>query len=215
MSQLLQKLKVLHISCAHLDQVHVFKQRQVVCVHNLRDDGQAGDLLCLQQQLQPVGLQALEVVGRGSGLEGAAAEHVGSCRLHVLGDGDDLVVALHGAGAGDHGEVSPAHLHAGDVNNAVQGVEFAVGALEGLGHALDGVHDVQPHNQILVQLGRVADNTHDGGKLPLGHMGDQILGLDPADQVLYSLFVYVRLYDDDHFYSPFLPCRRRNKKRLR
>lgn len=54
LAQLLQKLKVLHVPGAHLDDVHVLEERQVVGVHDLGDDGQSGLPLGLQQQLDAV-----------------------------------------------------------------------------------------------------------------------------------------------------------------
>ena len=44
------------------------------------------------------------------GLNGAAPEQGRAGGLHVLGHGADLRLALHRAGAGDHGEISPADL---------------------------------------------------------------------------------------------------------
>ena len=63
LSQLLQKLKVLHVARAHLDHVHVFKQADGLGVHDLGDKGQARSLAGFAQQRQPFGAHALEGVG--------------------------------------------------------------------------------------------------------------------------------------------------------
>lgn len=64
----------------------------------------------LHQQVEARGAHALEGVGGGAGLERAAPEQGRAGGLHVLGHGADLRLALHRAGAGDHGEISPADL---------------------------------------------------------------------------------------------------------
>ena len=205
-TQLLQQFKVLHVPGAHLDHVHVLEQGQVVGVHDLGNDGQAGGPLGLQQQLDAVGLQALEGVGGGAGLERAAPEHGGSGGLHALSHRDDLLLALHGTGAGDHGEVAPAHqaLVRAHLNDGVLGVKLAVGIFIGLRHPLHILHDIQSTDEVAVQLAGVADDADDGGVVAGGQVGAQVLTLDPVDQVVYPLFFCFRLDNDDHNARPFL-----------
>ena len=200
LAQLLQKLKVLHVPGTHLDDVHILEEGQVVGIHDLGDDGQAGLPLGLQQQLNAVGLQSLEVVGGGAGLEGAAPEHGGSGGLDALGHGDDLLLALHRAGAGNEGEVAVAHLQLllPHLDDGILRMEFPVGALEGLGHPLHPLDNVQTGDEVPVQLAGVADDADDGGVVSRGDVGAQVLGLNPVNQILYPLLLGVLLDNDDH-----------------
>ena len=112
-------------------------------VHDLRDDGQARGLPGLQQQADALLVEALEGVGGGPGLEGAAPEDLGPGGLHGLGHGDDLLLVLHGAGAGHHQEVAAADLGAvSQLDNGVPLMEFPVGVLVGLLDAAHRLHDV-------------------------------------------------------------------------
>ncbi len=94
----------------------------------------------------------LEGIGGGAGLEGAAPQHGGAAGLYRLGDGDHLLLGLHGAGAGDEGEVAAADLRVADLHDGILGVELPVGVLIGLLHPLDILHDVQRGNQVDVHL---------------------------------------------------------------
>ena len=95
LTQLLEQLEVLHVARANLNDVNVLKQRQMVDVHDLGDDGQAGFLLGFAQQLDALAVESLEGVGGGAGLERAAAEHICAGSLDGFGHRQDLVVVLH------------------------------------------------------------------------------------------------------------------------
>ena len=103
--------------------------------------------------------------------------------LDAFGHRDDLRLALHGAGPGDDGEVPVAYLDLvrPDLDDGVQGMELPVRALERLGHTLDPLYNIQPADQVLIQLAGVADHTDDRGKIPGGNMGAQVLRLDPLE----------------------------------
>ena len=63
LAELLEQVKVLHISRADLDNVYVLEHINVLCAHNLGDDGQSGLLPRDFQQVKSLGLQALKGVG--------------------------------------------------------------------------------------------------------------------------------------------------------
>ena len=114
---------------------------------------------------------ALEGVGAGTGLVGAASEHGGAGVLHATGDADE-VLALHRAGSGDDLEVAAAEQHAVPaVHHGVGGMEFAVRLLEGLGDALHALHDVHGLEQERVDLGGVSHEADDGLVLAVAHVG--------------------------------------------
>ena len=194
----LQEVKVLHVSGADLDDVHILEKGQLAEVHQLGDDGQARLLPGDFQVLQSLGAQALEGVGRGAGLEGAAPEHGGAALLHRLGNGHHLFLALHGAGTGHDGQGAAADLGAAHGNDRVLRVEFPVGVFVGLLNPLDVLHDVQGGDEVDVQLGRVAHQSQDGVSLADAGVDDDPLFLEPVDQALQLFAVGVVLQNDNH-----------------
>ena len=184
LAQLLQKVKILHIPGTYLNHVHIGKQVKGGDVHDFRDDGKVCCLLGLQQQPDAFGTHALEGVGRGTGLEGAAPQKVCAGGLHRLGNLHNLRFRLHGAGAGDHGEIAAADSGVSHLDDGVHGVELPVGLLERLGYPLDGVHHFQTFQQVDVHPGGVAHQTQNGDLLAMGNMNVQVHGLQPADQVV-------------------------------
>ena len=134
-AQLLQKVKILHITRPDLDDIHILEQGQMVDVHDLGHDGQSRGPLGLGQELEALEAQTLERIGGRAGLEGAAAQDRGAGGLDGAGHLQDLILALHGAGAGDHAEVAAAQLDAAHFDHGIGGMEHAVALLEGLAHA--------------------------------------------------------------------------------
>ena len=194
----LQKVEVLHVPGADLDDVHVLEQGQLAQVHQLRDNGEAGLLPGHLQVLQTRGAQALEGVGGGAGLEGAAAQHGGAAGLDGLGDGHHLLLGLHGAGAGHDGQVAAADLGVAHLDHGVLGVELAVGVLVGLLDALDIIHDVQGGDQVDVQLGGVAHQAQNGVGLADACVDGNALFLQPGDQAVQLVTVGILFQNDDH-----------------
>ena len=87
-----QQRIVLHVAGADLQHVGIVgHQRDVLRGHHLGDDGQAGLLAGLGQQLQPLFLQPLEAVGAGARLERAAAQAGRAGFLDDVGDFEDLL----------------------------------------------------------------------------------------------------------------------------
>ena len=105
--------------------------------------GRAGCLVRLVQQLQTLSLQALEGVRGRARLPRAAAENGRAVRLNVLGDVDDLLLALDRARACHDDELLAADGNArGDLDDRVVRMELAVCQLERLLH-LDDVLDLR------------------------------------------------------------------------
>ena len=111
--------------------------------HDLRHNREPCLCLGFFQELQALGLQALEGIGRGSGLERAAAQEGCAGGLYALGHFADLGLCLNGARAGDQGEVAVADLLAGGQgDDGVVRVELPVCLLVGFLHALDALYKV-------------------------------------------------------------------------
>ncbi len=116
-----------------------------------------------------------------------------------MGRLQQLLAALHRAGAGHHHQLRPANRNAVDLDDRVLRVKVAAGKLEWAQDrhgALDPVHAL---NLLAVQRPAVADDADDGALLSLrdvrlashlldahGHVGDLVLGCP-------------WFHDDDHF----------------
>ena len=63
-------------------------------------------------------------------------------------------------------------------------MELAVAAFERVGDAAHGVDDIEACNQVHVDGFRVADESEDGLIIALRNMDAEILGFEPADQLV-------------------------------
>ena len=77
-------------------------------------------------------------------------------------------------------------------------MELSVAALEGLGHALDGVDDAEALNEIHIDARRIADQTQHGLVLALGDMHAKSLIFEPVDELLALVCFRAMLEYDDH-----------------
>ena len=171
-------------------------------VHDFRYDGKPGLLLCNGKKLQALGLEALEIVRGGSGLERAAAQQLRARLFHVVRNAYDLLLGLDGARARDHREVAAADFDAAHVDNGIVRMELAVAAFEGVGHAANGVDNIEARNQIHVDRLGVADQTKDGLIIALRNMHAKILGFEPANQLVTASFTYIWFQNYDHGLAP-------------
>ena len=73
MSEFFQQVEILHIPRADLYDIHVFKKRKMICIHDFRNDRHTGNFFCFQEIFDSVRFQSLEIIRRGSRLEGAAS----------------------------------------------------------------------------------------------------------------------------------------------
>ena len=103
---------VLHVAGADLQDVGVFgdERRHLRCAMTSVTIGEAGLFAGGGEQFQAFFLQALEAVGAGAGLEGAAAEGGGAGGFDRAGRVEDLLFALDRAGAGDDADHAGADL---------------------------------------------------------------------------------------------------------
>ena len=203
----LEQLEILHVAGTDLHHVHIFlKLRDPVLAHQLGHDGHSGGLPGLDHIEDALGLQTLEGVGRGAGLISAAAEQACTARLYAVGNAQCLLFALDAAGACHHGDLlAPADLHAAAVDDRVCGVEQAVCALIGRGHAGNVVDPRVCQHVPLVDLGGVAHQTEHIVVLAgdQGHV--QTLLFEFVDDLFQLLFGSAFFGGDDHGRS-FLSC---------
>src|SRR5215210_3538333 len=101
----LQEGEVRHVAGADLDDLGMLHDElYVACIHDLCHALEAELPINLGHYLQALLAEALERVRRGARLESAAADVLVASLFHGLGRGHELLVALDGAGAGDHPE---------------------------------------------------------------------------------------------------------------
>ena len=77
-------------------------------------------------------------------------------------------------------------------------MELAVAALEGLGHAFDGIDDAEALDEIHVNARRVADQPQNGLICALGNVHAEALILEPADELLALVCFRTMFEYDDH-----------------
>ena len=169
-AELLEQLEVLHISRSYLDHVNVFKEGEVVGAHYFGDYGETGLLFGFEQDIDSLGVESLEIIGGGSGLECAAAEHRCACGFDGFGYLQHLLVAFYGARACHYGELVAADGCIAYLYNTVVGVKLAVCAFEGLGDSVDLLNYVETAEKILIDSAGVSYETYDGLELSLGEV---------------------------------------------
>ena len=166
--------------------------------------------------LDPIGieeLRELQGVGRGAGLECAAAQQGSPRSLHALCAVGDLLLALNAAGAGNDRKVSAADLYAVHIDHAVVRVELAVGLLIRLGHAAAGLHHrVCQHPALGHGLG-VADQAQNVALTALGIVDLQAHILQFVAELAYLYLRCVLFEYDDHSALSPLPYRVKRRGR--
>ena len=200
-AQFLEQHEVLHIAGTKLDDIHIREQVEMLFAHDLGDDRQTGLTLCLEQQLETLGLQTLERVRGGTRLECAAAQEGCTGSLDALGTLDDLCFVLDRARTCHNIEVAGADLAARNLDDRVLGMEFAVDGLKRLGHALYTLDHVIRHNVPFIEPGRVAHQAQDGGVCALGIVDPQPHIREMLHQFFDMSFVAVLFEYNDHFSS--------------
>ena len=186
-----------------MDDVHILEQGQVLDAHDLCDDGQAGLFLGLGEQLQALSLHALEGVGRGAGLEGAAPEELGPGLFHFFSHVADLLLTFHRAGPSNQGQMPVADfLPSRQSDDGVVRMEFPVGFFIGLLHPLDALHKILCFDILRVDGGGVANQSQHRalGTHPGIHLHIIVAG-EFLDEVVHDLLLLMGFEYDDHCVS--------------
>ena len=159
----------------------------------------------LVQQFQTLSLQTLEGVRGRARLPCAAAENSRAVRLYVLGDVDDLLLALDRAGACHDDQLLAADGNArGNLDDRVVRMELAVCELERLLHLYDVLNLRVEHEGVLVYRAGVADQTDNDLILAVDRVCLDVPALDVAGKLLNVLVGRTLLHNDNHAaLSPF------------
>src|SRR3990170_2833386 len=207
LADLVQEGEVLHVAAAYLEDVGVAGDEvDVAGVHHLGDDGQAGLGAGFGEDLEALFAVAAEGVGATAGLEGAAAQDMGTGGLHRPRRLHDVLLRVHRTGTRHHHQAAVADLQRPHLNDGVLLLHLAAGELEGLADADDGVDAVKDGE--LVEEFWVDGAEH----------GDDV-ALDAADQVVFETqlsdvlldsqylgFGGLCLHYDDHLGVSFVPA---------
>ena len=101
LSQAFQQGKVLHVACAHLQDIGIFgHQLDIVTVHHFSHYLQSRSLPGLGKKLQTLFFQPLKTVWRSARLECAAPKDPGAALLYYVGDFQYLLARFDAARAG-------------------------------------------------------------------------------------------------------------------
>ena len=202
-AEFLEHFEILHAAGTDLNDVDVFEERQMRDAHDFSDDGQPCGFAGLEEQVKPFASEPLEIVGRRTRLEGAAAEHCGASGFHGFGDADDLLFGFNRAGTGNHGEVAAAHLGAARFDDRVLRMEEAVGEFAGVTYAANGFNRRKRQNLVGGQMqAGFADDADGCFFLPLHDDSTKPSGFKTVLKIGDVGRCGGGLHDDDHGFSP-------------
>ena len=129
---------------------------------------------------------------------------------HLFGDGDDLLLAFDGAGAGDDLKVRPAELVPADVDDRVVRVELAAGLFKRLLNALDTLDSFEPGDEVDVHLCGVPDEAEYRLEPAAREMRLDAHAVEPAREIVDLVVADVFFQNYNHVF--FLSSRSGNKK---
>ena len=199
-----EKVEVLHVACADLEDVGVaLDDGDVTGVHHFGNHGHVVLFAGVAEPFEGFLAVALEAVGRSAGLVGSAAEDGGAGGFHFAGQLMDHGFFFGGAGAGD-GEAmgapdgNGAALRAGDFDDGVFLVELAAGEFVGLHDRQDLFDAIDGFEVLGINPALLADDADDGAELSAREVGLKAQGFNLRNDVIDESFGGFRFEDDDH-----------------
>ena len=161
-------------------------------------DREAGRVAGLCQQLEALDAEALERVGRGPGLESAAAQHACAGFLYVGGDRDELLPALDRARARHDDDLRPAEGDAADLDQRGGLAELVRDQLVRLEDRRDRLDPGDRRERLFPDDVLRADDPDDDADGAAGDLGTEAPLLDAVDDVLDLRLGRAGLGDDHH-----------------
>ncbi len=195
-----QQGEILDVARADLEDVGIgLDEIHVGGIYDLRHDGKPRALADLLQELEALLFEALEAVGRGAGLEGAAPEDMGAGLLRHVGALHELLLRLDGAGPRHDDEPRPADLDLAHADDRVGFPEFAARQLVGLENGNDDLHPRQVGDGLdLLAAAGIPHGADDRLLRPAGQMGPVPDRLDPLDDPVDLSVRCAFFHHDDH-----------------
>ena len=188
----------MHIARAHLNQIHLLEQVDVLVTHDLGDNRQTGLLLCLEQQADALVVQSLESVRRGSRFKRAAAQHNCSRLLDRTGNRGDLLGCFDRAGTCDNSKITCTDTHTCHIHHGILRMEFAVCLFVWLLDSLNPFDNIHRSHLADVHAGGVPYQSHQGGVGALRKMNLQSHCFKFFFQLFDLLWSCGRFYNYDH-----------------
>src|SRR5712692_2603748 len=189
--QLLEAAEKVKAAGAHILRGGAFKPRtSPYAFQGLEDEG---------LKLQPLVLEPLERVGRGAGLEGAAAQDVGARGLHLLRGLEKLQARLHRTRSGHDDDRPPADRHVTDADLGRLLADLPAGELVGLEDrrdGLDALEGLEAAERVLAAI--VADRADHGPQCTADRVGAVAHRHDPMADVVHLAVRGFRSEHDDH-----------------
>ena len=178
------------------DRIHRLDHR------DLCHDGKPRLLTSLGEILQPLLLEALERIGRGTRLVRTAANELRTALLDELRRLQELLTRLHRAGPRHHHGRPVADLNAADIHHRRSGMELAARELVALrdrDRRLNAVHRIQRR---CGEFRLIADHTDNLLVCPLHHLCLEALLLDSADDPLNVSLRGICIHNNNHRKTP-------------
>ena len=208
-----QKVVVLHIAGAHLQNIDVLKQGEVGGAHDLGHHRQTRFPPRLAQKLQPLFPQAREVIGGGAGLVGAAPQELRAGVFDAARHGQKLLLGLHGAGAGHHAETAAADGGLAHLHHRVRRMGAAGGQGQRIRRGEDAFHHGQGRKKTAVHPLRAAGEQPDGAAFAgfTGHGKPQLLQIGQKLRFLSGRRVFFQ-HKDHGVLPPIFYMKKRTGK---
>src|SRR5208282_5402670 len=205
LAEFAQEVEVLHVARPHLKDVDI-RQHQLDLrdLHHFADDEQLKTITRFAQQFQAVSAESLKRIGRGAGLEGAAAENARSRVGDQSGDSEQLLAGFDRAGPGHDDDFLAADFNpVRKLDYGTFGAKIAAGQFVGRSDAVNCLHPRHHFDFAGVEIMRNADAAENGLALSSGAVDfkaelDQLI-----DHVLDLIFTGRILHCDNHEWSRF------------
>ena len=206
-TQLLQKVKVLHIAGTNLNHIHIIEQVQLSNGHELCYYRQACFLLCCQQQVNTLTSQALETVGACSWLKGPTTQEAGTRSLYRLGNSHQLLLAFNGTRTSNnsHRPISNysrsyttlifSHPH-----DRILGMKGSAGPLVGSLNPYNLVYHRMYGQTFALHLRSVTYQAQNSMIHTMGNMNVKSQVLQMSNKILFCLFLCIWLQNYNHLF---------------
>ena len=197
-AHLFQKIVILHVARADLNDINILKQRQMLNIHKFCHDRQARFLLGNLKQADALAVQPLEVIRRRARLERAAAQQLRARSLDGLCNVYDLLLRFDRARPCDHRKMPAAEFCIPDRNHSIIWVELTVAAFERVGNALDGIDDIQTFQKGHINPACIANQPQNGLILAERGVHIDLLVPQPGNELIPLFVRDVVLQYDNH-----------------
>src|SRR5437870_4948316 len=195
-----QKMVILHIARAHLQNINVRKHRNDLrWVHDLADHHEIVSLAGDAQQPQALFAKPLEGIRRTARLESPSAQQTRAGPRHARGDQVDLLRRFHGARPGGDHDFRSADAHpARQFDNGPFRTKGAAGQLIGLRDANDFAHPGQQFDIARIEIGTHAYGAEHGLRNSRRAMDIEAQRDEVVDHILNLLLARSGLHYDNH-----------------